>query len=1059
MSAVSGVRAGEALLPLGGKWRFALDRDDKGIGEQWFNHTLEEEIQLPGALQNQGFGDDISVDTQWTGHSGAGKWRTLPIYTKYREPGNIKVPFFLQPEKHYVGTAWYQRDVEIPADWLGRRVVLTLGRPHWATQVWLDDRPLGTNVSLFTPHVYDMGIRVTPGRHRLTVRVDNRLQVDIGERAHSVSDESQGNWNGIIGELKLSTTTPVWIENVQTYPDVSQKTARLEIHIGNSTGKSGKGILTVGDILQPVEWSESGGAATMEVPLGTGAQLWDEFHPELQHLVVKLAGNHAEDEYKVVFGLREIKSKDRQFLLNGRPIFLRGTLECCVFPLTGYPPTDVESWKRILNICRAHGLNHIRFHSWCPPEAAFVAADELGFYYQIELAWNTKNLGDGSPLDQWLYDEGARVLKTYGNHPSFMFMPYGNEPGGKNLREWFSKWVRHWKETDPRRLYTTAAGWSFILENQYNIGMDLRGPKGWFGLDYRDVLAKQPLLKKSPDQPSLPIEVPFVVHEMGQWCVYPDFDEMSKYTGPLKPKNFEIFRDSLAEHGMSDQWKNFFMASGKLQVLCYKEEIEAALRTPGIGGIQLLDLHDFPGQGTALVGVLDPFWDSKPYATAAEYRRFYNTTVPLARLLRRTWTTTETLTADVEVAHYGETPLVDARPYWKVLAADGHVVAGGELPTRTIPFGSGNTLGKISLPLDKLPAPEQYKLVVGLEGTPFENDWNFWVYPDVQPAPPADVLMAQSFDENVRKRLAGGGKVLLASGGLGFVNSILAIHPIFWNRYMIASQKSHTLGLLCDSKHPALAQFPTDFYQDWQWNDILTSGHGIVMDTLPRDLKPIVQPIDDWNTNRKFGLLFECRVGKGKLLVCTADLTKDPERRPAARQLRNSLLAYAASDAFDPKVEVPEALLEKLLETPRPSTLVNIGAKVIALDSKDPQNPGTMAIDGDPTTFWRTEKAKPMPHFITIDLGREMPLRGLDCLPRQDEPNGRCLDCEVYATNNPGLWGDPLATIQWKNNDQWQTFPFGKEVMARYLKIVVKSAVGNTKYTCPAEFDIVTTSP
>ena len=111
--------------------------------------------------------------------------------------------------------------------------------------------------------------------------------------------------------------------------------------------------------------------------------------------------------------------------------------------------------------------------------------------------------------------------------------------------------------------------------------------------------------------------MPAVVHEMGQWCVYPNFDEVRKYTGPLKPKNFDIFHDSLAEHGMLDQWRDFLRASGKLQALCYKEEIEAALRTPGIGGFELLDLHDFPGQGTALVGVLDPFWESKGYITPA----------------------------------------------------------------------------------------------------------------------------------------------------------------------------------------------------------------------------------------------------------------------------------------------------------------------------------------------------------------------------------------------------------------------------------------------------------
>ena len=128
---------------------------------------------------------------------------------------------------------------------------------------------------------------------------------------------------------------------------------------------------------------------------------------------------------------------------------------------------------------------------------------------------------------------------------------------------------------------------------------------------------------------------PVVSHEIGQWCVYPNLDEMTKYTGLLKARNFEIFQDQLERNGMLNQAHDFLMASGKLQALLYKEDIESALRTPGFGGFQLLDLHDFPGQGTALVGVLDPFWDSKGYITAEQYRRFAGPIVPLARLERR----------------------------------------------------------------------------------------------------------------------------------------------------------------------------------------------------------------------------------------------------------------------------------------------------------------------------------------------------------------------------------------------------------------------------------------
>ena len=290
---------------------------------------------------------------------------------------------------------------------------------------------------------------------------------------------------------------------------------------------------------------------------------------------------------------------------------------------------------------------------------------------------------------------------------------------GKNRDAFLAGWVNFWKQRDPRRLVTSGSAYPQLPENQFHVYAGGRGPHGWLGKDYlKDVQA---------------FTVPVIVHEMGQWCVYPNFDEVRKYTGPLKPKNFDIFRDSLAEHGMLDQWPDFLRASGKLQVLCYKEEIEAALRTPGIGGFELLDLHDFPGQGTALVGVLDPFWESKGYVTPAQYRRFCNSTVPLARVLKRVWTADETFSAEVEVAHFGPAPLENAVAAWKLVSADGQTLAKGEFPPKTIPLGQSTPLGRITIDCQlcqlSTTAPTACKLVVRLKGTPFENDWNLWIYP------------------------------------------------------------------------------------------------------------------------------------------------------------------------------------------------------------------------------------------------------------------------------------------------------------------------------------------
>jgi beta-galactosidase len=1033
-------------VSLAGQWRFQLDPKDVGVSEQWCERALEQRIKLPGALQNQGFGEDITVDTKWTGETGLDVWLNSPQYAKYRQPGNIKVPFFLQPEKHYVGAAWYQREVEIPASWQGKRVVLSLERPHWETRVWLDGKEIGTNTSLCTPHVYGLGTDLAPGKHRLSIRVDNRLIVNIGPWGHSVSDHTQGNWNGMVGRIELFATSPVWLEDVQVYANAGRQDAWVKVSIGNASGKAGRGTLTVGKESQAVEWNAKGGTAEVEVALGK-AMVWDEFHPTLQQLSVSLTGPQAEDQRVVSFGPRDIATEGKTLTLNGHPAFFRGTLECCIFPRTGYPPTDVESWKRVIRTCKAYGLNLIRFHSWCPPEAAFVAADDLGFYYQVECAvWNKP--GEDKAVGDWLYEESQRIVRAYGNHPSFLLLTHGNEPSGKNRDAFLAGWVNFWKQRDPRRLVTSGSAYPQLPENQYHVYARGRGPHGWLGKDYR------------ADEQAF--NVPVVVHEMGQWCVYPNFDEVRKYTGPLKPKNFDIFRDSLTEHGMLDQWRDFLRASGKLQVLCYKEEIEAALRTPGIGGFELLDLHDFPGQGTALVGVLDPFWESKGYVTAAEYRRFCCPTVPLARVLKRVWTTDETFSADVELAHFGPAPLEKAVPFWKLVALDGKTLAQGEFPSQTIPLGQGIRLGRVEASLANVPAPRACRLVVGLKGTQFENDWTVWIYPAmVEATPPADVLIKPGLDQEALARLDAGGRVLLLPPRLSRLHPRLTFEPIFWNRYMFRTQARQTLGLLCDPKHPALAKFPTAFYQDWQWDEIVTGAPAMVLDALPKELHPIVQPIDDWNTNRKLGLVWECRVGNGKLLVCSADLEKDLDKRPAARQLRASLLSYMAGKAFNPKVAVSKDAVARLLDLTQPSRLTSLGARVIDVDSEDVDdgNVAAHAIDGDEDSFWHTrwqQVTDPMPHHLTLDLGRAMMLKGITYLPRQKGSNGRIADCEIYCSNDPASWSEPAAKVKWPNTTLLQTVRFNQPVKARYVKLVARSEVNGGPYAAIAELDVLT---
>ncbi len=921
------------VLPLAGEWRFALDRGDAGVSEKWFTKNLPDKIQLPGILQAQGYGDDISTNTPWVTSLGDAWWKTQPagLREHFSQPGNVKVPFLSQPPKHFLGAAWYQLDLAIPTNWSGKHFTLFLERVHWKSTVWVDETAIGSDISLSTPHEFDLG-NVTPGKHRLTIRVDNRTQLPLAGHlvdSHSISDALGAAWNGIVGKIELRATPPVWIEDVQVFPNPTNKYARIKIHIGNSSGFDGKAEVKIlyatwiksnaphhanlpiqvfqgATLAHATNWA----TAEFEFKLPETWETWDEFNPMLVKFKIALtSGDAIDDDRGVVFGSRAIATRDKDILINGCPVNLRLTHFGGDFPLTGYPAMDVASWKKIIQACKDYGLNGIRFHSWCPPEAAFEAADEMGFYLQPECGlW--ADFGNAETR-AFLETETARILKAYGNHPSFILLSPSNEP--KNYSRYLPTWAATNYAKDNRRLYSAATGWSdpsqvnggaqFATLVRYGDGQ-LRNSSGWFGGDYRDALTD--------------VHIPVLSHEVGQWCAYPDFDVMCKFTGYLQPGNYDIFKYLAEQNDVLDENKDFAWASGRFQLACYKEEIEANLRTPGLAGFQLLDLHDYLGQGTALIGVLDAFWESKGYVSPEEFRKFCGPVVPLARLNKRVFTTADKFEVPVEVANFGNEIWKQHMTFWAIANSNNEFMVSGNLRPTDIPIQKNVSIGSISVDLTKLPAPGAYTLIIigepkivdGNISTPsYGNDWNFWLYPaQIEDSKTSDVLVTSVWAD-AEKKLTVGGKVLFMPTAADLDPTKcppMKNVPVFWNIQMTVRPPQNRsprfdamLGLLCNTNHPALAAFPTDKYCDWQWTPLINGVRSVNLTAAPRDLKPIVWAIDDWNRNWKLGVIFECNVGQGKLLVSGINLN-DERGGSELKQLRRSLLDYMGGEKFHP---------------------------------------------------------------------------------------------------------------------------------------------------------------
>lgn len=1025
----------EPTMPLDGPWAFRLDPANQGISENWQQATLPDTITLPGSTDEAGYGTENAE-------------RRVAYLSRLWE---------------YTGPAWYQREVVIPERWAGKHVTLFLERAHWETQVWVDDAKAGMCDSLCVPHIYDLSALLTPGPHRLTLRVDNTIKYKVGINAHSITEHTQTNWNGIVGRIELRAQDPVHVKSVAVFPNVSKHEAKLLVTIRNATESAASGTIECEARLQvkdPQDASEADAEIPFAAPpgqetsvelilvLGDGVRLWDEFSPALYELAVTVAGEangqSFEDTQTTRFGMREMGQVGTHVAINGRPIMIRGTLECCIFPLTGYPATDVAAWKRMYDIARSYGLNHFRFHSWCPPEAAFDAADEAGFTLHVETPVWTE-LGSDTNTDLFIHEEANRILAAYGNHPSFCMMAVGNEPSGPKKGEFLREIVWEWKQKDPRRLYTTCAGWPELpLSNYHVVHQRWDKPYRLHGgplrpdtmVDYFEVIKDAP--------------VPVIAHELGQWCVYPSYEEIPKYTGALRARNLEVFRESLDAHHMLDQAQTFSQASGALQTLMYKADIEAILRTPGTGGYQLLQLQDFPGQGSALMGFLDAFWDSKGYCTPEQFREFSSETVPLLRLEKFIWTNGETLTAKTEISHFGPAPLTQASPTWTI-TSDGKQVASGRLPQLDIPLGNGTPLGEFHVDLSAFTSPAKYTVTLALEGTPWRNHWDLWVYPAVvDTAPPADVLIANEWTPEVADVLEKGGKVLLLPGYLAPGCSVSsAFEPVFWNMQWFPGQRRQ-LGILCDPAHPAFAQFPTDRHTNWQWWDLLNKSRAMNLDSFPPDFRPFLQVIDDWNTNRRLGFAFEARVANGKLLVCSLDVADGLDQRLAARQLRHSLLAYLAGDQFSPAATLEPAAVEALFLRP--------DVEVARVDSEATGYEGVKAIDGDPATAWHTPwgaGSPGFPHEIQLRLKTERPVAGLRYLPRQDVANGYIAKYEVYVSSDGQDWGQPVAKGKFEKGPAEQLVRFEKPVTGRYVRLVALSDFAGDPFLAVAELEVL----
>ncbi len=955
-------------IDLAGQWNFTLDAAKEGISKEFYKSLPLDTISLPGttSLAKKGTPSDV------------------------RETGFLTDPYLFE------GYAWYSKEISLDNEDLDKTIFLNLERTR-LTKVWIDNEFAGEADSLATPHKYNLSGLVKNKDFRLTVLVSNTDYPTKG--GHLTSPDTQTNWNGIIGDISLSIYDSIYIQDIKTYPDIDKKSVKIKVTVINNTGNNT--TLMVNTVASPCDINGYTGQSAdrhlenipspagtsvyeYEYPLGDNAILWSEYTPVIYHLVLTIEGTAEKAE--TTFGLRKFSAENMDFLINGTKTFLRGKHDGLIFPLTGAFPTDLDEWLRIMGIAKSYGINHYRYHTCCPPAAAFTAADLLGIYLEPQLPfWGTLTApgdeGHNEEEHQYLVNEGFRMLDAYGNHASYCMMSLGNELWGSKER--MAEIITAYKNTDNRHLYTQGSN-NFqhtpviLPEDDFFVGVRLsknRLIRGSYGMcdaplghiqwdepstdhNYNDAIHPSDTGSslagseeeieiqygtgvkkvKATDNSSVLIpEIPVVTHEIGQFTVYPDFREIEKYTGVLKARNFEVFKERLEEKGMLAQAYDFFYASGKLAVQCYKEELEAAARSSLVAGYQILDLQDFTGQGTALIGILDAFMDSKGLVTPEEWAGYCSDAILLAEFGKYIYTAGEKFNIKLAMRYYNPESLDGKILETELSCKDnetGMVNIIGTIETE-IPEGIKGLaeLGNISFDLPAVTKPEIYTLRLSVPGTNIHNSYEVYCYPVNENTETLSITgstgrindtgtnkfyITNNFQE-AYNMLDKGLRVLFLPAETkesieGFYCTDFWCYPMFrdiceWMKKPVAVG---TMGLLIQNGHKALAQFPSHKYATPQWYKIVSHAScAILEDVTEQGYTPIVQMIDNFERNHKLGILFEGKAGNGKLLICTSRLS-EISSYPEIKQFIKSITDYVSSDSFNPGMELDLDKLKKL---------------------------------------------------------------------------------------------------------------------------------------------------
>lgn len=893
-------------IDLNGDWRFAYTRKEPENSQDVpFDGEFAARIAVPGYVDDQI--DRLNRTVKWSREYVFNPdYRKIVMPMGAGKPADSSLPYIY-------GVCWYKKRVRLEEKDQGSRINLRIGGASVKSMVWFNGHYLGCHDTHQTPVSFPVEAYARYGE-------DNEIIIAVSNHKDRIAScilrGYKGKSMGIYGDVSLQIGAGSIIDDLYVRPDASLSTLNWQLTVRGAA----PGMSAQWEIRDAQGQVVSCGEAPAEQPLSVWQSSaeklvpWDDHDPRLYTLKVTLLKNGQPlDGCTQPFGMRHARTEAERIIINGENKQLRGFTEHAYFPETCTQALDKDYYIPRLKACKALGFNWLRFHTWSPNEAYLAACDELGMYVQVE----TYN---GFTFENW-----KSLVHAYRTHPSVILYCCGNEVMLTDsviaLLEQCADYVH---ENAPDAMFSpmqSLHGVDVLVghadehdEVDSTILPHIRRRMDWLK-SFSDVLEPHRVAgfdtihsQRSDVMKNLGIYSgrAYLVHELGIIDSYLDLGLENRYEGSRIGKElYSSTREMLQKEGLLHKAPTYYRHSCAWTGVLRKLLMEKARMCPPVSGYDYLGAIDYHWhRGGYSCGLMNEFYELKPGQSAREIL-YYNaeSVVVLDAGVKRSYLGGDTVELNAYAAIYGKDNLTDGILSWKLTDPEGRVMLRGSNDAPPLPRGQVSDAGIICFRVPENPAAVAYVLHVQLEGGAYclQNEYSLWGFPKVEL--PKEIAVYHSPEASVYERIAQG-ECAFITGATPFPHL-----PTSFTKVMAGRTVGNSATWV--HEHPMLKDFPNAGWCDLQFSGMLQDGSAALFQQNRDLFAPVVEVVGTFKLPFLQSALFEMRIGKGKCVFCTLNLQ---DNDPAAQWLKQCILRYMASDAFQPAVDTSLERILQLLE-------------------------------------------------------------------------------------------------------------------------------------------------